>query len=88
VMPARELLGEMLLELKRPAAALPEFEASIQKDPNRLRGLYGAARSAELASDDAKAREYYVRLVEVCAKADGERSELKQAKRFLAQNLK
>jgi hypothetical protein len=85
VMPARELLGEMLLELKQPAAALKEFEVSIQKEPNRFRGLYGAARAAELASDNARARQYYARLMEACAKADGERAELKQARSF-AQN--
>jgi hypothetical protein len=44
VIPARELLGEMLLEMKQSAAALKEFEAAMQKEPNRFRGLYGAAR--------------------------------------------
>ena len=60
--PARELLGELLLELGRPAQALPEFEATMQKEPNRLRGLYGAARAAEAAGDAGKAREYYAKL--------------------------
>jgi hypothetical protein len=41
--PARELLGEMLLQLGRPADALKEFEASAVRDPNRFRNLYGAA---------------------------------------------
>ena len=44
IKPARELLGEMLLELKRPAEALKEFEATMAKEPNRFRGVYGAAR--------------------------------------------
>ena len=34
--PAREQLGEMLLELKEAAAALTEFEAVMKKEPNRL----------------------------------------------------
>jgi tetratricopeptide (TPR) repeat protein len=86
VMPARELLGEMLLELKQPAAALKEFEASIHKEPNRFRGLYGAAQAAEQSGDKGKARAYYAKLLDVCAKADSERPELKQAKTFLARN--
>jgi hypothetical protein len=44
IVPALELLGEMLLELKRPAEALKEFEASHLREPNRFRGLYGAGQ--------------------------------------------
>ena len=56
VMPARELLGEMLLEMQQAAAALKEFEAAMQKEPNRFRSLYGAARAADLAGERAKAK--------------------------------
>ena len=49
LMPARELLGDLLMELGRPADALPQYEASIAKEPNRFRGLYGAALAAERA---------------------------------------
>ena len=83
VLPARELLGEMLLELKQPALALKEFEASHKVEPNRFRGLYGAARAAELSGDHKKARTFYEKLVVVCAKADTERPELLKAKAFL-----
>ena len=51
IMPARELLGDMLMELGRPADALPQYEASIAKEPNRFRGLYGAGLAAERAGD-------------------------------------
>jgi tetratricopeptide (TPR) repeat protein len=84
VLPARELLGEMLLELKQPALALKEFEASHKLEPNRFRGLYGAAQAAELSGETDKARTYYRKLVEVSAKADTERPELQKAKAFLA----
>src|SRR5207237_2779949 len=67
--PTREMLGEMLLESGQAADALAAFEASQQKEPNRLRGLYGAARAAELTGDRATARQYYSRLVELCAHA-------------------
>jgi hypothetical protein len=46
IVPARELLGEMLLALKRPAEALKEFEASRLREPERFRGYYGAAQAA------------------------------------------
>src|ERR1051325_1036470 len=46
LLPARELLGDMLMELKRPAEALKEYEASQQREPNRYRGLYGAGQAA------------------------------------------
>ena len=49
--PARELLGDMLLELKQPAHALKEFQATLKKEPNRFRAVYGAAKAASLAGD-------------------------------------
>jgi hypothetical protein len=85
LMPARELLGELLLELHDPAHALQEFEASILKEPNRFNGLYGAARAAELAGEREKARGYYDKLVALCAHSDTARPELQQARAFLAQ---
>lgn len=80
--PARELLGDMLLELKRPAEALVELEAVMTKEPNRFRTIYSAARAASLAGDDAKARRYYAQVVEMCQDADAsERAELAEARR-------
>jgi hypothetical protein len=85
VVPARELLGDMLLEAGRPAEALAAFEASARREPNRLRGLYGAARAAALAGDREKARMYYAKLVALTENGDGSRPELRQAKAYLAQ---
>ena len=85
IVPARELLGEMLLELKQPAPALREFEASQVREPNRFRGHYGAARAAAQSGDAAKARAYYAALMELAAKGDA-RPELQQAKTWLARN--
>jgi len=68
--PARELLGEMLLLLKQPAAAQTEFEATLKKEPNRFRALYGVARSASLAGDRTAARRYYDQLLKICERAD------------------
>ncbi len=84
IVPARELLGEMLLELKQPAQALKEFEASQQREPNRFRGYLGAARAAEMMGDRSKAAASYRSLVLLAKDADTERPELANA-RTLAQ---
>ena len=85
IAPARELLGEMLLELKQPAAALKEFQTTLKKEPNRFRAVYGAALSADLSGDSASSRAYYAQLVKMCARADQpERPDLLAAKQKLA----
>lgn len=83
LLPAREQLGELLLELKEPAAALREFEASLQTAPNRFNGLYGAARASALAGDRAKAEGFYKQLLAQSRRADAARPELREAKEFL-----
>jgi hypothetical protein len=85
VVPARELLGEMLLEVRQPAEALKAFEASAQREPNRFRGVYGTAQAAALSGDRAKARMYYAKFVALTEKADRARPELQLAKAYLAQ---
>jgi tetratricopeptide (TPR) repeat protein len=84
ILPAREQLGVLLLELKRPQEALVEFEASMTITPNRLNGVYGAARAAEQAGDRAKAQKYYANVMDLCQESDGNRPAVQQAKRFLA----
>jgi hypothetical protein len=84
--PMRELLGELLLELQQPARALAEFEVSLQAARNRFRGLYGAARAAELSGDRTRAREHYRALVRLAGGADaGNRAEIRQARAFLSE---
>jgi tetratricopeptide (TPR) repeat protein len=84
IQPARELLGEMLLELGEPAQALKEFEVSHRVEPNRFRGLYGAAKAAQESGDSEKARHYYAKLISLSERADADRPELKDAKAFLS----
>ncbi|MGH7405209.1 MAG: tetratricopeptide repeat protein, partial [Candidatus Methylomirabilales bacterium] len=84
VVPSRELLGEMLIALNQPAQALTEFERSLKRDPNRFRGIYGAARAAEASGNRQAARDYYAKLQILTADRDTERPELAQAKAFLA----
>ncbi|HTI64207.1 MAG TPA: hypothetical protein VL524_11850 [Gemmatimonadaceae bacterium] len=68
--PARELLGDMLLELQRPREALLEYRATLQKEPNRFRALYGAMRAASLGGDLAGAAQYRSSLKTLTAQAD------------------
>ncbi len=84
ILPAREQLGELLLELKQPAAALQEFETSLRSAPNRFNGLYGAARAARFAADKKKAKTYYEQLMALCRHADSARPEIEEARAFLA----
>lgn len=84
VLPAREQLGELLLELGRPAEALPAFEASLKRAPRRLAGLYGAARAARLAGDSAHAARYYGQLAELTRSGDAARPEVREARAYSA----
>jgi tetratricopeptide (TPR) repeat protein len=83
VLPARELLGDLLLDLGRPGEALNEFESSLRNAPNRFNSLFGAGRAAELSGDREKAGKFYSQLLQVCERADSDRAELVTAKQFL-----
>ena len=85
LVPARELLGDMLLESGRPAEALAEYERVQEQDPNRFRTLYGAGQAAAKANDRDKARHYFSKLVEVAGFGDP-RPEMEQARRYLLSN--
>ncbi len=78
--PMRELLGDLLLEMGQPAAALTEYRTALEASPNRYRGFWGAARAADAAGDRTKAAEYYGKLVELAKNADTERRETREAK--------
>jgi tetratricopeptide (TPR) repeat protein len=87
LLPARELLGDMLMELNRPAEALKEYEASQQREPNRYRGLYGAGQAAAQSGNRDKARQYFSKLIELAGLGD-RRPETENARRFLAADHK
>jgi hypothetical protein len=82
--PARELLGFMFLEADRPELALMAFEATMKKEPNRFRGIYGAARAADAAGNRGKAKQYYAQLRELAKETDSDRPEVAQARKFLS----
>jgi len=81
IVPAREVLASVLLELGKPADALREYEAALTREPNRLRSTLGAAQAAERAGDAAKARAYNSKVAELTDAADAPRPEVVQARR-------
>ncbi|HEX6975048.1 MAG TPA: ECF-type sigma factor, partial [Vicinamibacterales bacterium] len=68
--PAYEMLGEMLLELKQPGAALEEFKKTMAKEPNRFRALAGAAAAATALKDAKTTRQYDEQLLKICERGD------------------
>ena len=82
--PAREMLADMLLELKRPAEALAEYKTDLKNAPNRFDGLLGGARAAQAAGDTTVAQSFYAKLTSICSQG-ADRPELAEAKTYLAQ---
>jgi tetratricopeptide (TPR) repeat protein len=86
-LPAREMLGDMLMEIGRSREALQEYEKSLKTDPNRFNGLYGAAHAAELSGEHGAAARYSAQLLENCENTtSSERLELSLARALLTKN--
>ncbi|HEY6994332.1 MAG TPA: hypothetical protein VH397_11525 [Xanthobacteraceae bacterium] len=84
--PARELLGQMLLERGMVREALAAFEATLKKEPNRFNATAGAAKAAQRLGDKAKAKQYFQKLTALASNADTVRPDLAAARQFLATN--
>ena len=85
IVPARELLGDMLFESGRFDEALAAYEATLVNDPKRFRSFHGAAQAAAAAGNRDKARYYFGRIVEM-ADAGSDRPALAKARAYLAAN--
>jgi tetratricopeptide (TPR) repeat protein len=84
-LPAREMYADMLLELNRPTEALEQYRLSLKSDPNRLNGLYGAGRAAELLQQSDTAMAFYKQLLDNCTQdKSSNRPELAHARQFVA----
>jgi tetratricopeptide (TPR) repeat protein len=83
ILPAHELLADMLFEMNRYQEAQTYYLATLERSPNRFNSLYGAGRAAELGGDPASAARHYRKLTEVVA-ADSERSRVQHARAYLA----
>ncbi|GAA4415718.1 hypothetical protein GCM10023187_46460 [Nibrella viscosa] len=83
VIPARELFGDMLLQLNMPMKALEAYEADLKKHPNRFNAIYGAGLAAQKSGNTQKSKFYFQQLLNVAGKGTSNRSELTKAKQFL-----
>ena len=83
VLPARELLGDMLLELGYPAEARLAYEAALERSPNRFNSVFGAGRAAELSGESEAAAGYYNLLLDLTRNADTEREALRHAREYI-----
>jgi tetratricopeptide (TPR) repeat protein len=81
ITPAREMLGQLLLQQKRPQDALVAFESVLKVAPKRFNALYGAANAAD-AGNASVARQYFQELIQVAV--SDERSEVATARKKLA----
>ena len=86
VLPARELLGDMLLELDNPDAALEAFEKDLKDHPNRFNGIYGAAIAANKMGETKKSSFYYTQLLSLVENSGSDRPEVIEAENYLSQN--
>ena len=83
VIPARELLGDMLVQMNKPGEALEAYEEDLKKHPNRFNGLYGAALAAERSGNFEKASSYYSQLINISDSINSNRPELSAARLLL-----
>ena len=87
-LPAREMLGDMLMELNRPKEALVEYKVALTLSPNRLNGLYGAGRASEALGMKKEASQYYAAILKnTDGGADSSRASLAHAKAFVNGNV-
>ena len=84
LIPARELLGDLLMVHNQPAQALVAYEATLKREPNRARTLVGAARAAKAAGKNDVAKKYYRSVIDIMDPR-AIRPALGEAKAFLAQ---
>jgi len=86
ILPARELLADMLLDMGRYREAQTEYETALNRSPNRFNSLYGAGLAAELGGNKSEAVLYYKKIVEITESIKTDREQLKRAKMFLSEN--
>ena len=84
IIPAHELFGSMLLEMKRPADAMKHFTETLKRTPGRPKAIYGIARAAEALGDKQTAIKRYTEFLALWKHADRDRPEIATARRFLS----
>src|SRR5262249_33830801 len=83
VLPAREVLADLFLELNQPAAALVEYRTMLSNDPNSSNSLRFEACAAKQMGYPPTARDAYQKLVALIKPVSPERPELAEARSYL-----
>lgn len=86
VLPARELLGDMFLQMNEYQNASQAYEAVLKKCPNRFNSLFGAGKAAEKTGDNLKAINYYKQLSEITGFTNSDRKERTDIRNFLTKH--
>ena len=86
IIPARELLGDMYLEMGEPAKALAAYEADLEMHPNRFNGIYGAGLAEEKLGNTKKATLYYKQLIAITNSSDSNRPQLLAVESYVRNN--
>src|SRR5437667_4060967 len=84
IIPAHEVYGTLLMEMKRPAEAAKHFTEALRRTPGRPMAVYGIARAAEALGDRSTALARYTEFLELWKQADADRPELAIARRFVS----
>jgi tetratricopeptide (TPR) repeat protein len=87
IIPARECMADMLLQMNKPTDALAAYEANLKTHPNRFNALYGAALASEISGDKEKAKYYYSQLLTITISPSSNRTEIEKAKLFLKKDI-
>ena len=82
VLPARELLGDLLMAQQKPADALREYRGTLGHSPRRFNSVAGAMLAAEKSGDAGAARTFAQQLLELVKHADSDRPEIAEARRI------
>lgn len=83
IIPARELLGDMLMEMNKPALALEAYKSVLETHPNRFNGLYSAGLAAQRCGNKEEATLYFQKLLISIGASNSKRSELQNVRSFL-----
>ncbi|MBC7873769.1 MAG: tetratricopeptide repeat protein [Ferruginibacter sp.] len=86
IIPARELLGDMLLEMNKPALALEAYRAVLETHPNRFNGLYSAGIAAQRNGNKEEAKRYFQKLLHSIGASGTKRSEIQNSRAYLNSN--
>lgn len=88
VLPAQELLGDLLIELGEPTKALEAYNLNLSIRPNRFNSIYGAAIASMQSGNNEKATVYFKQLLKLAENSNSDRPEVNEARVFIKESIK